>query len=320
MATSGDPNSRVQLYVGSDLARYGFGEGHPFGPDRMDAFWNETIKQGLDKRVAIAAPKGAGAEAIGRFHTAEYIERVISQSETGEGFLDLGDTPAFKGVYEAAATVAGTVLVAAEEIINGKHPRCFIPIAGLHHARRDIAAGFCVFNDAGILIETLRAVYGIKRIAYVDIDAHHGDGVFYAFESDPDVWITDIHEDGRYLYPGTGSTHETGTGIAEGTKLNLPLLPNADDNDFHSVWPQAEAHIRASKPEIIIFQCGADSIAGDPITHMRFTPAAHAYAAASLCRIADEFCHGRLISLGGGGYNRSNLAAGWNAVLEQMCS
>jgi len=313
-------NSPVQLYIGPELARYGFGEGHPFGPDRMDAFWNETIKQELDKRVSITAPQEATADAIGRFHTAEYIERVINQSETGEGFLDYGDTPAFKGVYEAAATVAGTVLAAAEEIINGSHRRCFIPIAGLHHARRDIAAGFCVFNDAGILIETLRAIYGIKRIAYVDIDAHHGDGVFYAFESDPDVWITDIHEDGRYLYPGTGLAHETGTGEAVGTKLNLPLPPNADDNDFHQVWPQAEAHIRESKPEIIIFQCGADSIADDPITHMRFTPAAHTHAAASLCRIADELCRGRIVALGGGGYNRNNLAAGWNAVLDQMCN
>ena len=179
-------NSPVQLYIGPELARYGFGEGHPFGPDRMDAFWNETIKQGLDKRVAIADPNEATAEAIGRFHTAEYIERVIRQSETGVGFLDYGDTPAFKGVYEAAATVAGTVFGGSRRrSCNGNHPRCFIPIAGLHHACRDIAAGFCVFNDAGILIETLRDVYGIKRIAYVDIDAHHGDGVFYAFESDP---------------------------------------------------------------------------------------------------------------------------------------
>lgn len=315
---SGQDEFPVQVYVGEALARYGFGHDHPFGPDRMDAFWNEAKRQGLDKRVAIAEPAVAGEEDILRFHTPAYVERVRALSETGEGYLDYGDTPAFKGVYEAAATVVGSVLDAAASVMRGEHARCFIPIAGLHHARRDMAAGFCVFNDAGVLIEVLRALYGVKRIAYVDIDAHHGDGVFYAFEADADLCIADIHEDGHYLYPGSGFAHETGKGEAKGTKLNLPLPPGAGDDEFHRVWPEAEAHVRAAKPEIILFQCGADSIAGDPITHMRFTPAAHAHAAGSLKRIADELCDGRLIVLGGGGYNRANLAAAWCAVVASL--
>jgi len=306
----------VQLFIGSELARYGFGVGHPFGPDRMDAFWQEVLRQGLHKKVSIAAPVLADREAINRFHTPEYINRVMERSESGDGYLDYGDTPAFKGVYEAAATVVGTVLAAAEEAINGSYQRCFIPIAGLHHARRNMAAGFCVFNDAGVLIETLRSQYGIQRIAYADIDAHHGDGVFYAFEADPDLCIVDIHEDGAHLYPGTGFANETGICAAKETKLNLPLRSGANDADFVRVWPEAEGFIRAFKPEFIIFQCGADSIAGDPITDMGFTPKAHAHAAASLCRVADEFCKGRLIGLGGGGYNRDNLANGWCAVLS----
>jgi len=239
-------SSPVQVYIGPQLARYGFGKGHPFGPDRMDAFWREAIKQGLDKRVTIAEPAAATEMAIRRFHSDDYIQRVIRQSETGQGFLDFGDTPAFKGVFEAAATVAGTGLASLETVLHGNSPRCFIPIAGLHHARRDMAAGFCVFNDAGILIETLRHLYGIRRIAYVDIDAHHGDGVYYAFESDPDLWIADMHEDGRYLYPGTGYANETGKGKATGTKLNLPMLPESDDTDFHKLWP----HSRSPYPAI----------------------------------------------------------------------
>lgn len=164
----GDIESPVQVYVGEKLARYGFGEGHPFGPDRMDAFWHEAIKRGLDRKVSIAEPVQAIDELIRRFHTSSYIDRVKALSETGEGFLDDGDTPAFKGVYEAAATVVGSGLAAVEVIMQGDHPRCFIPIAGLHHARRDMAAGFCVFNDAGVLIETLRSLYGVERIAYVE--------------------------------------------------------------------------------------------------------------------------------------------------------
>ncbi len=143
--------------------------------------------------------------------------------------------------------------------------------------------------------------------------------MFYAFESDPDLWIADLHEDGRYLYPGTGFAHETGIGTAAGSKLNLPLPPYADDARFLQLWPEVETHLQRARPEFIIFQCGADSIAGDPITHLRLSPDAHAHAAASLCRLADRYCHGRLIALGGGGYKRANLAAAWCTVVEQMC-
>jgi acetoin utilization protein AcuC len=312
------PQRVPDVYLGEALAAYGFGGGHPFGPDRMDAFWQEAVRQGLDKKVRVRQPVRASDEAILRFHTPAFLERVKRQSETGEGYLDMGDTPAFRGVYEAAATVAGSVLAAVDTAMRGEAPRAFIPIAGLHHARRGTAAGFCVFNDIGIAIEHLRAVHGVRRIAYVDIDAHHGDGVFYAFESDPDLWIADTHEDGRYLYPGTGFADETGLGEAAGSKLNLPLPPGADDAAFSAVWPEIEAHVRRAAPQFIILQCGADSIAGDPITHLHLLPVTHAKAAAALCALAAEFCAGRLVALGGGGYNRANLAAAWCAVLSAM--
>ncbi len=308
----------MQVYIGENLARYGFGEGHPFGPDRMDAFWREAVKQGLDKRARVATPASCSEEEILQFHTREYIDRVKQQSISGSGYLDYGDTPAFKGVFEATSYVVGSGLNSLVHIMSGDSPRIFVPIAGLHHARRDSAAGFCVFNDPGVLIEALRGQYGLKRVAYVDIDAHHGDGVFYAFEEDSDLIFADIHEDGRFLYPGTGFAHETGKGAAKDTKLNIPMMPEADDEAFHRVWPQLEEFVRAAKPEIILLQAGADSIKGDPITHMQFTPAAHGYAAKRLCAIADEFCQGRIIAMGGGGYNRTNLGLGWSAVVEAM--
>ncbi len=308
----------ASVYVGESLGHYGFGNGHPFGLDRMHAFWQETVKQGLDKQVNICAPVICTEEDLLCFHTPDYIDRVKHASLTGHGYLDSGDTPAFKGVFEAGCYVVGSDLDALARIVSGETPRVFIPIAGLHHACRDTAAGFCVFNDCGIIIETLRKNYDIRRVAYVDIDAHHGDGVFYAYESDPDVAFVDLHEDGRYLYPGTGAADETGTGAAKDTKLNIPLAPNSDDTVFYRVWPGVEAYLREFKPEIILFQAGADSIKGDPITHMHFSPAAHGHAAKSLVRIADEYCQGRLIAMGGGGYNRTNLALGWNEVLKAM--
>jgi acetoin utilization protein AcuC len=311
-------NSNVCVYVGEALAAYGFGEGHPFGPDRMGVFWQRMVALGLDQRVLTCEPQRASDEQILEFHSEDYLDRVKQQSELGTGYLDLGDTPAYKGIYEAAATVVGTTLAALDSILEGRCRQAFVPIAGLHHAKRGQAAGFCVFNDCGVAIETLRRRYAVRRVAYVDIDAHHGDGVFYAFEDDPDLCIVDLHEDGRYLYPGSGGVGETGTGVAVGTKLNIPMPPNAGDDSFFRVWERAEAFVRQVRPEFILLQCGADSLAGDPITHLNYSAAAHRHAAQRLKRLAEESCHGRLLALGGGGYNRNNLAEAWTAVVAAL--
>jgi len=309
----------LTIHHGRELAGYGFGEGHPFGPDRLDAFWREARNQGLVEEALIAAPVSASRQDLELFHDHTYIEKLVTLSRFGSGYLDTGDTPAFPGIYEASCIVAGCVLDGMARIMSGTTTRAFIPIAGLHHARRDSAAGFCAINDIGILIEALRKHHGVERIAYVDIDAHHGDGVFYAFEDDPDLIFADIHEDGRHLYPGTGFAEETGKGAAAGTKLNIPLTPpHCRDGDFMQAWERVEAFVRDGQPEFIILQAGADSIAGDPITHMQYTPAAHAHAARRLCLLADELCDGRLLATGGGGYDRANLAAAWTSVVREM--
>lgn len=318
MNGTGNVNNKTCVYVGEELARYGFGNDHPFGPQRMYSFWDEAQRLGLDKQVNVCSPQIASQQLIELFHTHEYVERVKALSITGEGFLDCGDTPAFEGVFEAASYVVGSVLDAIRAIMADECQRGFVPIAGLHHARRDTAAGFCVFNDCGVAIETLRQQYGIKRIAYIDIDAHHGDGVFYSFEDDPELIFADIHEDGQYLYPGTGRIDETGTGGAKNTKLNVPVPPGANDKLFMQLWPQVETFIRKNKPEFILLQCGADSLEGDPITHMKYSASSHQYAAERLCVVADECCDGRLLAMGGGGYNHENIARAWTAVLQAL--
>jgi acetoin utilization protein AcuC len=167
-----------------------------------------------------------------------------------------------------------------------------------------------------------RKKYGIKRIAYVDIDAHHGDGVFYEFEDDPLLFFADIHEDGRYLYPGTGSATETGKGgaAAAGTKLNIPVEPGAGDSEFIAALGRVENFIDNAKPELIILQCGADSLAGDPIAHLQYSPRAHRYAADALHRLAHKHCGGRILALGGGGYNMANIGNGWAEVVKALAS
>jgi acetoin utilization protein AcuC len=311
-------STEVLVIAGEKLARYGFGEGHPFGPDRHAAFYREFEARGLHRKVRVEETRSATDAELLTFHTPEYVELVRQRSETGQGYLDGGDTPAYRGVFEAANYVVGATLKAVEEIMSGHARRAFVPIAGLHHAARGQAAGFCVFNDCGIAIEQLRARFGLARVAYVDIDAHHGDGVFYAFEADPELIFADLHEDGRFLYPGTGSAQETGSGAAAGTKMNIPLAPGADDAVFAGHWPRVLAHLEDYAPEFILLQCGADSIAGDPITHLCLSAHTHGRVARDLTALAEKLGHGRLLATGGGGYNRGNIAQGWNAVVEGL--
>ena len=240
--------AEVLLYVGEALGKYGFPNGHPFGPDRQDAFWKETVKQGLDKSAKLAAPRAASRDEIERFHSARYVERVDGLSELGVGSIDYGDTPAYPGVYDASAAVVGSALEGLERVMSGDVYRTFQPIGGLHHARRDNGAGFCVFNDCGVVIDTLREKYGIRKVAYVDIDVHHGDGLFYPYEHDPEVFVADIHEDGMFLYPGTGHAEETGKGKAAGTKLNIPMQPGSTDKLFMREWERVIEFLRRFGP------------------------------------------------------------------------
>ncbi len=271
------------VFYGEALARYGFGSSHPFGTDRLAAFWSKLQSENIPN-VVVEDPTLGDDHDVLRFHDKEYVELVRAASKHGGVRLDMGDTPAFKGVFEAALYVVGSTLEALDIVMackdrsGRKVEHAFNPIGGLHHARRDIAGGFCVFNDISVAILAAREKYGIKRVMYVDIDAHHGDGVFYEFEDDPLLFFADIHEDGKYLYPGTGSAMETGKGEAVGTKLNIPLEPDAGDDEFVDAFGRVEQFVDSARPELIIFQCGADGLAGDPITHLQYTESAPTFS------------------------------------------
>ena len=307
---------------GDALAKYGFGGSHPLGSDRLHAFWSKFQSEGLDKaqNIMIEEPVMAEEDTLLNFHSKTYVEFVKKVSAVGEGFLDYGDTPAFKGVFEATSYVVGSTLKGLDMVMKKKVVHAFNPIGGLHHARKEFASGFCVFNDIGIAITVARKYYKIKKVAYIDIDAHHGDGVFYEFNSDPDVFIVDVHEDGKYLYPGSGFQHETGEEGAEGTKLNLPMKPFANDYDFMKEFKRAEEFLDDAKPELFILQCGGDSMKGDPLTHLNFSENVHRHATNIIHELAHRHCNGRMIALGGGGYNRNNIAVAWTEVVKVMSS
>ena len=310
-------DSKILVVKDDNIASYGFGDDHPFGPDRHGAFHRYLTDSGVSNLVHLAASEYMAVRAdIERFHTNEYIDRVIAHCQLGKGFLDNGDTPAIQGLYESSLAVVGASLFVTEEVISGRFKKAFVPIAGLHHARRNSAGGFCVFNDIGVVIETLRKIHGVNRIAYIDIDAHHGDGVYYSYEKDPNLIFVDVHEDGRFLFPGTGFAEEIGIGPAKGTKKNISLKPGDGDVEFQENSSHIQTFIDDSEPEFFILQCGADSLLGDPITNLALSEKSHYLAAQSLTVLAEKHAKGRIIALGGGGYNRDNIGRAWTQVVK----
>jgi acetoin utilization protein AcuC len=307
---------KVGVLKGKELLLYSFPPPHPFTSERAQKFWDALEQKHLD--VEFLEPEKADKGVIGLFHSEEHMQYVELASHLGYGALDQGDTPAFRGEFEATQYVVGSTISAVEKVMKGELDHAFNPVGGLHHATRDSSAGFCVFNDIGVAIELLRRSHQLRRILYVDIDVHHGDGVFYSYESDPELFIFDVHEDGRYLYPGTGSAGEIGTGKAKGTKVNVPLPPGSGDEAMTEQLPRLEEFARSAKPEFIIFQCGADGLRGDPIAGLTYTPAAHRKVGSLLHTLSHELCQGRIIALGGGGYLPENCANAWIAVVESL--
>jgi len=316
-------NARARLAVayGEELLKYDFGGDHPMRSARIAEFFKLSRKAGIldDPRVKVIKPHAATVDDLLLFHTPSYIERVRKLSDIGTGMLDEGDTPVFSGVYEAACYTVGTTLECLKDSLS-HHACSFNPMGGLHHARRDRAAGFCVFNDVAIAIEYSRKQLGIRQILYIDIDAHHGDGVMYEYYNDRDLRILDFHEDGRYLYPGTGSESETGGPGAKGSKMNVRLQPGSSDEQFEARLSEAARFLAESDPELVILQAGADCLAGDPIAHLSLSPRVHSLIGGVAKKAADRSAGGSLLALGGGGYDPKNTANAWLCLLKAFLS
>jgi acetoin utilization protein AcuC len=290
---------------------YDFGPDHPFS--------ERSRELAVHLLESVLGPDDAGAvewarevavvprEVLETFHRAGYLDFVEEAGlRDAGGMLDRGDTPAFPGCYEAAARLVGGALRAMSAVSAGRGP-AFHPAGGLHHAHPDRASGFCVFNDVAIVVR--EAVRRGQRVAYVDLDAHHGDGVMYGLYDDGRVLDIDFHQDGRTLFPGTGFPHETGRGDGAGLKVNLPLPPLAGDAAllplFHRV---AVPLLREFRPDVIVVQHGVDGHVGDALAQLQYTPAAYDVVDRSLRDLASELCDGRLVVTGGGGYNAASVS------------
>ncbi len=249
----------------------------------------------------------ASAETLGTFHTEAYVQSVERSGHHGRRlWLDAGDTPSFPGCDEAAARVVGGTVDAVDSAIERRGPS-FHPFGGLHHAHPDRASGFCIYNDVAVGVRS--AMDRIGKVAYIDIDAHHGDGVMYGFYDSGQVLDIDFHQDGRTLFPGTGSVSEHGGGDGSGLKVNLPLPPWAGDEAlvplFERIVPPLLEEFR---PGLIILQHGVDGHAGDPLAQLQFTSHGYAAVVSRLLQLSSELSQGRLVVTGGGGYDPVNVA------------
>lgn len=302
------------------LSQHVLREDHVLQPTRLEYTYKllEAYKAFSDGSRVIV-PRPVNEEEILTFHTEDYLKAVKSLSR-GErvvdpadyNFTEEGDNPLYAGMYEAASRAVGASLTAAEMVVRGDANVSFNVSGGMHHAAPDFASGFCIFNDVVIVIKYLLR-RGLK-VAYIDIDAHHGDGVQDAFYSNPQVLTISIHEWGKYLFPGTGEVTEIGEGDGKGFNVNIPLSPLTDDSVYLKVFKELVPPLVGNfKPDIIVTQLGCDTHYLDPLTHLNLTTEGYIETIRELRRLSP-----RWVALGGGGYEVGVVARSWTLAYGIM--
>lgn len=316
----------VALVYSPEIVAYDHGPQHPLRPVRVRLTRELIAAYGvLDAdHVTEVPPRMASDDEVGLVHTAAYVDAVrrAGAGEDGDwhryGFGP-GDNPIFPGMHEASARVVGASIEAAAAVLEGRADHAFNPAGGLHHAMPSRASGFCVYDDPACAIAWLLE-RGVERIAYVDVDVHHGDGPQAIFYDDPRVLTISIHETGRYLFPGTGFIGERGEGEAEGTKVNVPLPPYTGDDQwleaFRAVVPPM---VRRFRPDVLVTQFGCDTHHTDPLAHLSLTTRAYRETARELHGLAHEEAGGRWVATGGGGYQWARVVPrAWTIYFGEM--
>jgi acetoin utilization protein AcuC len=309
------------------LATYDFGRTHPLRPLRLELTLALSRALGVLDRpgVTVAAPSASGEDTLELVHDRDYIAAVRRAPDDlmmrlGNRYgLGSGDNPVFPRMHEAAALVTGASVEAARAVWEGSVRHGVNIAGGLHHAMRDRASGFCVYDDPAVAIAWLLQA-GASRVAYVDVDVHHGDGVQAAFYGDPRVLTVSLHESGSYLFPGTGFPDEVGVGEGRGTSVNVALPPGTNDAEwlraFSAVVPPV---LRRFDPQVLVTQLGCDTHTLDPLAHLALSVDGQRAAYALLHDLAHELCGGRWVVLGGGGYEIVNVVPrSWTYALAEV--
>ncbi len=321
-------SERVGLVVCPQAKIYNHGLQHPLRPERVLLTWELIEAYGLDAlpNVARLGCEPADRATLELVHTPAFIDATTraghgEEGEWGRFGYGPGDNPIFDDMHEAGAIVAGATVAAARAVWSGEAEHAFNAAGGLHHAMPERASGFCVYDDPAVAIAWMLA-QGAERVAYVDVDVHHGDGVQACFWHDPRVLTVSIHEYAPEFgfFPGTGGLDERGGPGAEGSAVNVPLPPGtADDawlDAFRTVIPPV---VRRFRPDVLVTQLGCDTHASDPLAHLRLTTRAYREAAAELHGLAHEAAAGRWVATGGGGYQWARVVPrAWTTYFAEM--
>ena len=300
---------------------------HPMRPIRLFHMHELMRSVGIldTDSVLPESPRIATRDEITKFHDPDYVDvvKAIDEGAIVPGMWQYGfgpgDNPPRPGMYRHAALAAGGAMQAAERVMNGEARNAFVPSGGMHHhAMSNRASGFGIFNDAVIAIKHI--IEQGLRVFYVDIDVHHGDGVQAGLYDTDRAMTVSIHESGQWLFPGTGSPDETGTGNGDGYTVNIPLAPYTDDDLWHQAFDAVVPDLaRAFEPDLIFTQLGIDTHRNDPLAHLSLTTQGHNRVVQKIASLVDEIrCP--WIAVGGGGYDMSAVARAWTMDLATMAS
>ncbi len=315
------------LIYSDDLLKYDFGSFHPLSQIRMKLAFELIRDCGFlnSPNVKVIAPSMANEAMAYLAHDEEYVN-VVQDLSSGVHHPDsfrygfgLGDNPVFDGMHEASLVHMGATLKACDMVMQGEVQHVFSMGGGFHHALRRRASGFCIYNDVVVAIRNLQKEYSLDRIMYVDIDAHHADGVQVALYDDPQVMKFSVHESGKFLYPGTGHSEETGEGEGRGYTCNLPLWPHTHDESFMKAFGEILPSLaRAFKPQVLLTQFGTDMHYDDPLSHINLTTSSYDFAAKTMNEVSHDVCDGKWICLGGGGYSSRSVSRIWTILFSRM--
>ena len=303
------------------LLKYEFKDDHPLKPDRLSLTYELSKELGLLKYVKLIEPTMPTREDLESFHSPAFIDAVIESGETLTSKPQFGlgtmDNPVFPNLYDAAARYVGATLDAMKAMINGSS-KAFVISGGLHHSHQSMASGFCIFNDVVVAIKHLEKQRAAK-VLYLDIDAHHGDGVQNAFFGSKNVLTISIHQHGQTLFPGTGFTHENGSGEGMGYSVNIPVLPGAGSEELIETYEEIVIPLfEAFQPNLLVTQLGVDAHFLDPLAQLSYSTKGYEYVLRNLKKLSEKSCDIGWLAVGGGGYHPVNVARLWTLFLSFM--
>src|SRR5437899_5465399 len=319
----------VVLVYGDELMKHRLADQHPLQPIRVKLAVDQIRSTGLIEHAHLLPPRPATIAELELVHSPEYVDLVRKLSDPAQrryvpvelvetaGFGS-ADNPISDELHDGASLVVGATLIGAEAVEGGAALHAFSPSGGLHHAHRDRASGFCTYDDPAVACQWLKDQG--HRVAYVDVDVHHGDGVEEIFYSDPDVLTISLHESGRYLFPGTGFPEDSGSGPGRGSAANLPFIPFTWDEPWLEAFDRVvPTLLRRFRPTVLVTQDGCDTHYLDPLAHLAATTRIWPRVGRTFHELAHELCDGRWLALGGGGYAiREVVPRAWTLLFAEM--